>query len=149
MLSKRSVVSNLKQNIDDFLRAAMQEFIDMDESVQYSHIIYSIDLESCTFSFSVNTHFDANKAELMYQGQVEDFDLPRFSRYQDYAMCHFIEEQHLKAYYAEETNELLMLIQTQIKSFMSSRIYGKLPKTQDFKAQVQIVEPFLKVDLLS
>ena len=67
MLSKRTVVSNLKKNIQSFLKDEMQGFIQEYKDISYSNIAFSYDPKEFEFSLSFNTVFDRNKAVLLYE----------------------------------------------------------------------------------
>ena len=50
MLSKRSVISNLKKNLESFLKDEMQIMVDTYPEISYSNIAFSYDPEQYEFS---------------------------------------------------------------------------------------------------
>ena len=149
MLSKRSVVSNLKKNVNEFIKGDLVNFILTNQDIKFSDLAFVLDLESLTLSFSLNTQFDLEKTKLIYAKEVElSTNHPKYWHYQDVSMCDVINEEHFDEYFNGRESELLTIIKTQIALFTSGRMYRKLPKDNSFSMSLLLLEPYTKYILV-
>ena len=149
MLSKRSVVSNLKKNVNEFVKGDLINFILINQDIKFSDLAFVLDLESLTLSFSLNTQFDFEKTKLIYGSEIDlSINHPKYWHYQDVSICDVINEEHYETYFLGREFELLTIIKTQISLFTSGRMYRKLPKDKSFSMSLLLLEPYTKFILV-
>lgn len=144
MLSKRSVVTNLKKNIEVFMKEELAQFNTLYDNIEYTKIAFCFDQVHGSFSFSINTRFDENKAVLIYSGTDSDFVIsnPKHWRYQDIGIIDLIETEHFEAYFGQNVDELYDIMTIELKKFMNSHVYKGLKRSKDFVATFVVEEPF-------
>lgn len=144
MLSRRSVVSNLKKNIEMFLKDNMQLFINEFPDISYSDIAFSYDPSEYELSLSFNTVFDRNKAVLIYKDVNEDMVIknPKYWRNQYIAFLDVIDQEHYQEYFSSNITDLYDVIVLELYKFMNSHIYKALKKDTDFEVSFVVSEPF-------
>lgn len=144
MLSKRSVISNLKKNLESFLKDEMQIMVDTYPEISYSNIAFSYDPEQYEFSLSFNTMFDRNKAVLIYSDISEDMVIhnPKYWRNQFVSFLDLIEPEHYEAYFSENIMDLYDIVVLELYKFMNSHIYKAFKQDKEFEASFVVLEPF-------
>lgn len=143
MLSKRSVISNMKKNLELFLKEEMQLFLQTYPDISYSNIAFSYDPQQYEFSLSFNTVFDRNKAMLIYPDQdaQEVIHNPKYWRHQFVNFMDVIAPEHYDAYFSNLT-DLYDIVVLELYKFMNSHIYKACTKDRDFEAAFVVLEPF-------
>lgn len=149
MLSKRSVVTNLKNSLQSFLKEEMTEFKGLYPQISFSNLAFCYDASECVFSFSCNTAFDRNKAVLIYKTVDADFvrKNPKHWRYQDVALLDLIDEEHFNAYFGENVDDFYNIIVSELVRFMNSHVFKSLRKEPEFKASFVLLDPFESIAL--
>lgn len=149
MLSKRSVVSNLRKRTESFLKDEVAIFNDSYEGIEFSNIAFSYHPADFQFSFSLNTAFDQNKAVLIFKNIDSDIvrSNPKHWRYQDVAFLDLIDPEHFDAYYKDNIDDFYNLLVSELVKFMNTHIYRSIKKAKDCKITFVVVEPFESIDL--
>lgn len=144
MLSKRTVVTNLKHNLELFLKEEMQMFVEAFPDVSYSNIAFSYDPSQYEFSLSFNTAFDRNKAVLMYEDIDEKTVIqnPKYWRNQFVNFLEIIDPEHFQAYFSENITDLYDVIVLELYKFMNSHIYKACRKDPVFEISFVVMDPF-------
>lgn len=144
MLSKRSVVANMKKNIESFLKEEMHLFLKKDENISYSNIAFSYDPKHYEFSLSFNTVFDRNKAILIYSDVSEDEVIhnPNYWRNQFVNFLDLIDAEHYEAYFSSNITDLYDIVVLELYKFMNSHIYKACDKDSEFEVAFVVLEPF-------
>lgn len=144
MLSKRSVVSNLKKNLESFLKEEIEIFMSEFPEISYSNIAFSYDPAHCEFSMSFNTEFDRNKAVLIYDS-IDKYEVvhnPKYWRNQFVNFLDLIDPEHYEAYFGSNITDLYDIVVLEIYKFMNSHIYKAFKKDAEFEAAFVVLEPF-------
>lgn len=144
MLSKRSVISNLKKNLESFLKDEIQTFINQFPDISFSNIAFSYDVAECELSMSFNTAFDRNKAVLIYP-EIDEYEVvhnPKYWRNQFIGFLQVIEIEHYESYFSSNITDLYDIVVLELYKFMNSHIYKALKKDNDFEAAFVVLEPF-------
>lgn len=144
MLSKRSVISNMKKNMESFLKEEMQHFVHAYPEIAYCNIAFSYDPDNYEFSLSFNTSFDRNKAILIYP-LVDEFEVvhnPKYWRHQFVNFLELIEPEHYEAYFSSNITDLYDIVVLELYKFMNSHIYKACHKETDFEVSFVVLEPF-------
>lgn len=149
MLSKRSVLSNFRKGLQSFLREEFTNFNANYDKIEFTDLAFSYDSHDHSFSFSLNTAFDRNKAVLIFKQVDEDMvrKNPKHWRYQDIALHDLIEEEHFEAYFTEEEFESLLI--GELQKFLNSHAFKALKKADTFNAYLVHDEPFSVISLMN